>query len=106
MSEDVSLMGLFRDEARTHSATLASGLVELEGDAANPLRIEPLMRAAHSIKGAARIVQIGPAVKLAHALEDVFVAAQDGKVRIGTDDIDVLLKAADLLATLGEVTDE
>jgi two-component system sensor histidine kinase and response regulator WspE len=106
MSEEVSLMALFRDEARTHSATLAHGLLELEGDAANPQRVEPLMRAAHSIKGAARIVQIGPAVRLAHAMEDVFVAAQDGKARIKAEDIDILLRGADLLASLSDITEE
>jgi two-component system sensor histidine kinase and response regulator WspE len=106
MSEEISLMALFRDEAQSHSATLAQGLLELEGDAANPQRIEPLMRAAHSIKGAARIVQVAPAVRLAHAMEDVFVAAQDGKVRIKTEDIDVLLRGADLLATLANITEE
>jgi len=34
------------------------------------------MRAAHSLKGAARIVDLADGVRVAHAMEDCFVAAQ------------------------------
>src|SRR5690242_4462830 len=51
-----SLLELFRMEAETYTATLSTGLVALEGAPALPETIEPLMRAAHSLKGAARIV--------------------------------------------------
>src|SRR5437764_14129201 len=96
-----ALFELFREEVKAHSAALASGLLELEADSANPTRIEPLMRAAHSLKGAARIVGIDLAVRLAHAMEDVFVAAQEGRIRIDPAAIDRLLQGADLLARLG-----
>ena len=36
------------------------------------------MRAAHSLKGAARIVGLTVGVRVAHAMEDCFVAAQQG----------------------------
>jgi len=104
MNDEVSLLDLFRDEVRGHGATLAAGLLEVEG-ATDPRRIEPLMRAAHSIKGAARIVQIDPAVRLAHVMEDVFVAAQEGKLTLGAAAVDVLLRGADLLSTLADVTE-
>jgi two-component system sensor histidine kinase and response regulator WspE len=102
----LSLMDLFREEVRSHAATLNQGLLELENDAANPQKIEPLMRAAHSIKGAARIVNLDAAVQLAHAMEDTFVAAQGGRIRINPADIDVLLRGTDLLARLGQVGEE
>ncbi|HEV3165464.1 MAG TPA: hybrid sensor histidine kinase/response regulator [Isosphaeraceae bacterium] len=100
---DFSMMDLFREEARAHVATLNQGLIELENDPVTPQKIEPLMRAAHSIKGAARIVSIEAAVQLAHVMEDVFVAAQEARIRIRPADIDVLLRGADVLAGLGEV---
>ena len=50
--------------------------------------IEPLMRAAHSIKGAARIVGVGDAAELAGALEDAFVAVQQGRLRLEPADGD------------------
>src|SRR5207244_2255217 len=102
-SGDFSMMDLFREEVRTHAATLNQGLIDLENAPVSPQKIEPLMRAAHSIKGAARIVNIESAVQLAHVMEDAFVAAQEGRIRIGPDDIDVLLRGADVLAGLSQV---
>jgi two-component system sensor histidine kinase and response regulator WspE len=103
---EISLFSLFREEVRSHTSALSSGLVALEADPANPQKIEPLMRAAHSLKGAARIVNIDPAVHLAHALEDILVAAQHGQIRLGPADMDVLLRATDVLASLAEVHEE
>lgn len=100
-----AMFELFREEVRGHAAALTSGLVELEADAANPERIEPLMRAAHSIKGAAKIVGVESAVQLAHVMEDALVAAQTGRIRLVPAHIDAFLKAADLLAGLAEATD-
>src|SRR3954471_6272686 len=98
---DNTLFEMFREEARTHAATLAQGLVVLEGGG-RAQQIEPLMRAAHSIKGAARIVNAEQAVPLAHTMEDALVAAQQGKVTLLAEDIDLLLRGADLLAALAE----
>src|SRR5689334_11328126 len=107
MSEggDFSMMDLFREEVRTHAATLNQGLLDLENAPANPQKLEPLMRAAHSIKGAARIVNIDVAVRLAHVMEDAFVAAQEGRVRIGPTDIDALLRGVDVLAELSQISE-
>jgi two-component system sensor histidine kinase and response regulator WspE len=96
------MLELFREEVRAHAATLNTGLLELEREPGNPQRIEPLMRAAHSLKGAARIVGLDLAVQLAHELEDAFVAAGAGRVRLTPAHIDVFLRGADLLAALGE----
>src|SRR5438270_1843158 len=108
MSSDLSgfsLLELFRMEAESHTAALSAGLVALEGASASPQSIEPLMRAAHSLKGAARIVGLDAAVKVAHALEDCFVAAQKGQLVLQPGHVDILLRGVDLLvqaAQLGE----
>ncbi len=99
---DAGLLELFREEVRSHSATLTQGLLDLERDPGNPQRIEPLMRAAHSLKGAARIVGLDDAVELAHHLEDAFVNAGAGKLLLNADGIDVLLQSADVLAALAD----
>jgi two-component system sensor histidine kinase and response regulator WspE len=97
---DPAMFDLFREETRAHADTLSRGLLDLEADPTDPRQVEPLMRAAHSLKGAARIVGIDPAVRLAHAMEDALVAAQAGRVRLTPVDIDALLKGADVLAGL------
>jgi two-component system sensor histidine kinase and response regulator WspE len=99
---DSSLLEMFREEVRSHAASLNAGLLELEREPANPQRIEPLMRAAHSLKGAARIIGLDPAVRLAHEMEDAFVAAGAGRIRMSPLEIDVLLRGTDLLGTLSE----
>jgi two-component system sensor histidine kinase and response regulator WspE len=108
MSDDLSgfsLMDLFRSEADGQTAALAEGLLNLEGEGASPQAIEPLMRAAHSLKGAARIVGLDAAVRVAHALEDCFVDAQKGVFAIRTQDVDVFLNAVDMLARSSAVAE-
>ena len=99
---DLGLLELFREEIRSHTAALTNGLLELERDPANPQRIEPLMRAAHSIKGAARIVNVEDAVELAHHLEDAFVSAGAGRLLLDANGIDAMLRSADVLAALAD----
>ncbi len=103
---DLSMLDLFKQEAETHNQALSQGLLELEKDPTASSLIEPLMRAAHSIKGAARIVGLTPVVNLAHAMEDGFVAAQKGLVTITPENIDVFLDAIDLFAALAETPEE
>ena len=104
MSDDLSgfsLMDLFRSEADGQTALLTEGLLALEGEGVpSPAALESLMRAAHSLKGAARIVGLDAAVRVAHALEDNFVAAQRGEFAIRSTAVDVMLKAVDVLAQI------
>jgi len=93
---------LFRAEAENQVAVLTSGLLELERGSAGAQTFEGLMRAAHSLKGAAKIVNLSTAVRLAHALEDCFVAAGQGQVCFDQPEIDILLRGVDLLAQLAK----
>ena len=96
--EDFSLAELFRIEAQSQVAKLTDGLIALE-EGVSPDQLEELMRAAHSLKGAARIVGHDSVVRLAHELEECFVAAQDGRIALTRDRVDVLLRGVDLLAS-------
>lgn len=98
-----SLFELFRAEAEAHLGTLETGLVALEADPKNATRLEELMRAAHSIKGAARIVGLDAAVKVAHAMEDCLVAAQKGKIMLAVPAIDALLSGTDVLKSVSQI---
>ena len=108
MADDLSgfsLLELFRLEAEGQTAALSAGVLAIEQLNASPLALESMMRAAHSLKGAARIVGLEPAVQVAHALEDVFAAAGKGTVRIRPEHADVLLAAIDFLGTIAEADD-
>jgi len=52
------------------------------------------------LKGAARIVDLADGVRVAHAMEDCFVAAQHGRLVLDRDHIDILLSATDLMARI------
>jgi two-component system sensor histidine kinase and response regulator WspE len=109
MSDDLSgfsLLDLFRSEAEAHLATLSSGLLALEETGSSPTVIEPMMRAAHSLKGAARIVGLDAAVKLSHALEDCFVAVQEGACKLDTKGVDILLRAVDQLNHVSQLEED
>ena len=100
-----SLFELFKAEAETHCGTLNEGLLRLEGNPADLSAIEPLMRAAHSLKGAARIIGVDLAVRLAHAMEDCLVAVQKGQEVLVPARIDQLLQGTDLLTKLGQIAE-
>ncbi len=103
-SPNEMMMDLFRSEVETHSETLSSALLQLEREPSDTSCYDAMMRAAHSIKGAARIVRVDEAVELAHALEDCFVAAQRGELEIKPSDFDLFLESVDLLSTIAEST--
>jgi len=101
-----SMLELFRIEVENHCATLADTLLELEKNPNDQELLESLMRAAHSTKGAARIVEIDPVVQITHAMEDVFVACQQGKVHLDTPDIDSLLQGVDILYAISRIQEQ
>src|SRR5262245_30221949 len=99
----MSLLHLFSLEAETQTALLNDGLMTLERDPQHADSLAALMRAAHSLKGAARIVQLGAAERVAHVMEDCFVAAQEGRIIFTSEHIEVLLQGVDLLTRLAQV---
>jgi two-component system sensor histidine kinase and response regulator WspE len=100
-----SMLDLFRLEAEGQARTLTDGLLSMERGAASTGAIDELMRAAHSIKGAAAIVNLDVAVQVAHAMEDAFVAAQTGQLELTPARIDVLLSGVDLILQFAALTE-
>jgi len=98
----LSLLELFREEAQAQAHVLAGGLLTLEHSPADTTALEECMRAAHSLKGAARIIDLQNGVDLAHAMEECFVAAQHGKITLSASHIDELLRGVDLLVRIGQ----
>lgn len=101
---DSTLLELFRIDAETQIAVINEQLLKLEKAPEDKFNLESLMRAAHSIKGAARVIGLTPVVTLAHALEDCFCAAQGGKITLGSPQIDVMLNTVDLITNWAQYT--
>jgi two-component system sensor histidine kinase and response regulator WspE len=98
-----SLFDLFRMEAESQARVLTDGLVAFERHH-DPAALELLMRAAHSIKGAAAIVALDPAVRLAHEMEDALIGLSRGQ-DASPGRIDALLAGVDLLLRVAGVTE-
>jgi len=94
---DSSLLELFSLEAEAQTQVLSTGLLALERDPTQADHLESCMRAAHSLKGAARIVGVDAGVSVAHVMEDCLVSAQEGRLYLRPEHIDALLQGTDLL---------
>ncbi len=103
---DLSMFDLFRMEIEGQTASLSKDLLALEKNTTSATLLESVMRASHSIKGAARMVSVEPVVKISHVMEDCFVSAQKNKLKLRSNDIDILLKAVDTIISISFVNEE
>ncbi|MBC8784667.1 hybrid sensor histidine kinase/response regulator [Pseudomonas fluorescens] len=94
---DASLLELFSLEADAQTQVLSAGLLALERNPTQADQLEACMRAAHSLKGAARIVGVDAGVSVAHVMEDCLVSAQENRLYLQPEHIDALLQGTDLL---------
>ncbi|SEO90976.1 hybrid sensor histidine kinase/response regulator [Pseudomonas sp. NFACC39-1] len=97
---DASLLELFSLEAEAQTQVLSAGLLALERDPTQADYLESCMRAAHSLKGAARIVGVNAGVSVAHVMEDCLVSAQERRLVLRAEHIDALLQGTDLLTRI------
>lgn len=98
-SIDPSLFDLFSVEIEAQCLSLTEGLLYLENNSLDKKIIESLMRAAHSIKGAAAVVNLTIIVKLAHALENYFVRLNKEQREQIQEEVDRLLQCVDIIVS-------
>jgi two-component system sensor histidine kinase and response regulator WspE len=100
---NVELFKIFREDAENQIAILSDNLIEIEKDPTVYTLLESSMRTVHSLKGAARVIELRQIVQLAHIMEDFFIAAQEKKLLIASHHIDVLLSAVDFIKDLIQI---
>lgn len=103
VNRDATMMNLLHVELKTQVANLNQSLVKLEQNPQNKDELYSLMRFSHSIKGAARVVNLDTIVKLAHVMEDFFSAAQKNLQIITEESIDTLFLGVDILQRLASI---
>lgn len=95
------LLEMFRIEAREHAAVLSSGLIELEKaelrEEGRRKILEAVFRGAHSLKGAARAVDIGFIESICQRIETVFSALKRGEIEASSGMYDLLHRAVDAI---------
>jgi two-component system chemotaxis sensor kinase CheA len=94
------LLVTFRGEAEEHVQTIASGLVQLEKTAGGEVRgglLDTIFRAAHSLKGAARAVNLKEVEMVCQALESVFASLKRSEIQTTPELFDLLQQAVTVL---------
>lgn len=95
---DVSaFMGEFVQEIEERIQAIIAGLLELERNPDNIESLHDVFRAAHSIKGAAKIMGLETIARLAHSMEDVFEALERDNQSITPALNDLLLRSIDAI---------
>lgn len=95
----------FVDEAREHCARISDGLLALDSAPGDAETINALFRAAHTLKGSARMMKVAGVGELAHSMEDVLDAARGGRIAFTQAISTLLFKGVDaILAMLDKVS--
>lgn len=97
------LLLTFKIEAEEHLNTLSSGLLELEkiSEYENQIDIiETIYRDSHSLKGAARVVNLTEIEKVCQSMENVFSALKSKGITVSSNLFDLLYEAIDALSKI------
>lgn len=97
------LLNDFRNEASEHYETIVKGLLDLESKEEDYVRqqvIETIYRSTHSLKGAARAVNLSDIERLCFSLETMFGHLKRGEISLTPQLLDTLHKSADMLDSL------
>src|SRR5215468_2326586 len=81
----------FRPEARELVDQFAKGVLELEKGDGSAGAVQKLLRLAHTLKGAARVVKQSEIANLAHAIEDTLSPFRDTADGLKREQIDKVL---------------
>ena len=85
----------FRPEARNLLDQFAQGILELEKNGGSAGAVQRLLRLAHTLKGAARVVRQSAIAERAHAIEDALAPFRDCADGIARENIDAILAHLD-----------
>ncbi|GBC60119.1 hybrid sensor histidine kinase/response regulato r [Desulfonema ishimotonii] len=90
----------FIEEAREHISQLNAGLLVIEKNPDDTDQLNAVFRSAHTIKGSARMMKLGPVSHVAHTLEDTLDALRQQKIPPSKPLSDLLFEGVDALSRL------
>lgn len=94
------LLNKFKEEADIHLLSLQRRLVDLESNPQNKEYLGEIFRAAHTIKGSARLMNFMEISAIAHEMENIFAAMRDGTMLLKPETNDLLFEAVDTINTM------
>src|SRR5579864_3546253 len=90
----------FRIEARDILEGLTQGVLQQEKGSAAPDEVARLLRLAHTLKGAARVVKQPGVAELAHTIEGILVSHRDSSSPLSREQGSELLRLIDEVTSL------
>lgn len=94
---DAELMEVFQEEAEEHLAVIASSLRDLSDDQTNAEALRNVRRSMHTIKGAAGMVGLRTAQRIAHRSEDLLDQLSESNATPDPAIVPLLQATADLI---------
>lgn len=85
----------YRIEARELLQGLSQGALDLEKGQGGTDTLVKLLRLAHTLKGASRVVKVADIAELAHAMEDVLAPFRGGAVPVSREAVATVLRQVD-----------
>jgi two-component system chemotaxis sensor kinase CheA len=98
MAEE-NLYQYFKIEARELVSDLSRDLLGLEKRGAGAELLPRLLRQAHTLKGAARVVRLPRIAEIAHAMEDALTPHRDSPDAVSSEQIGLLLHQVDMISS-------
>jgi two-component system chemotaxis sensor kinase CheA len=85
----------FRPEARDLVDQFAQGMLDLEKGRGTAAAVQRLLRVAHTLKGAARVVKQTEIADRAHAIEDALLPFRDSEQAVAREQLDAVIEHLD-----------
>jgi chemosensory pili system protein ChpA (sensor histidine kinase/response regulator) len=97
---DTELLDIFIEEGLDIVESAGAALLRWQAEPDNSLEVENLLRDLHTLKGGARMVEVGPLGDLAHELESVYAQLSAGQLQASIKLFGLLQKGHDRLAQM------
>lgn len=96
------LISVFLQELEERTSSMERDLLALEAgdfEEKHGELVRNILRAAHSLKGAARLVELPAIETVCHWMEEILAFAQNGSLTLGQEQINLLLRSSDAIAS-------
>ncbi|MDE3155284.1 MAG: Hpt domain-containing protein, partial [Acidobacteriota bacterium] len=100
LAADPELAGMFIAEALDHLGTIEANVLQLESAPDDQTLLNDVFRPFHTVKGNAGALGVTSVQELAHTVEDLLDRCRSGRHRAGAAEIDIILRAVDLLTSM------
>ena len=97
---DPEMLEVFQEEAEDHLRTMSAGLAALVTEPDNRAVLQEVRRSTHTLKGAAGVVGLTTAARVAHRMEDLLDELYENHTSVGRDALNLLLRSTDVIEHL------